>query len=331
MDLLFKGSRDKFILNHYPLQRWTKDMAGDKISRRKGGPPMADNQKAVTGPQKAKKTRSPSHPVFGLEEAIRRARALHASIYGHSVGVETIAQIWGTNIKSSAYMQALSTLLQFGLLVDEGKGENRRVKLSDLGQDILVQEDGSPEQRQLIKQAALLPKLHRELWMHYRGDLPPSDAPIRVYLLREREGVRFHPEQVGDFISQFRGTIQFAELDESDTILPAGDAAGDTTIVIRNPPPSAGQPGRSALGPPNPPKPELGAVGASRPPDPAGFRDLPVTLPSLEIAVLRVPVPMTEEDYQTLTGALAAMKKALVRECNPNVPPSHSPNQVTIE
>jgi hypothetical protein len=50
--------------------------------------------------------------------------------------------------------------------------------------------------------------------------------------------------------------------------------------------------------------------------------DLPVTLPSLEIAVFRVPVPMSEDDYKTITSSLATMKKALVREGDPEKPPA---------
>jgi hypothetical protein len=45
------------------------------------------------------------------------------------------------------------------------------------------------------------------------------------------------------------------------------------------------------------------------------FRDLPITLPSnLDIAVLRVPVPMTPQDFKTLVNTLNAMEKSLVRQ-----------------
>jgi hypothetical protein len=43
------------------------------------------------------------------------------------------------------------------------------------------------------------------------------------------------------------------------------------------------------------------------------MRELPVTLPtSLEVAVFRVPVPMTETDFTTLVNSLTAMKATLV-------------------
>ena len=47
-------------------------------------------------------------------------------------------------------------------------------------------------------------------------------------------------------------------------------------------------------------------------------RDLPITLPSLNIAVLRLPVPMTEVDFTTLINSLTLMKGALVHAVTQN-------------
>lgn len=45
------------------------------------------------------------------------------------------------------------------------------------------------------------------------------------------------------------------------------------------------------------------------------FRELPITLPEcLEIAFLRVPVPMSEADYIVILGAVKAWKHALTSE-----------------
>lgn len=40
-------------------------------------------------------------------------------------------------------------------------------------------------------------------------------------------------------------------------------------------------------------------------------RDLPFTLPSLTVVVLRLPVPISEEDYEALIGHLEGMRPAL--------------------
>ena len=42
------------------------------------------------------------------------------------------------------------------------------------------------------------------------------------------------------------------------------------------------------------------------------IRDLPITLPSLQIAVVRVQVPMPDDDYEAFMNTLKAMKSALI-------------------
>ena len=154
---------------------------------------MADKQ-AKGALDKTPRTRSPSFPIFGIEEAIRRIGQIHGEIHDHKVSVEAIAEALGTNTKSSAFLQSMSTLLQFGLLEDEGRGGERRIGLSHLANDILVWEENSRERIAAIKQAALTPPVHREIWSYYKGKMPPSDSAIRVYLQRERQGIKFHPE-----------------------------------------------------------------------------------------------------------------------------------------
>lgn len=44
------------------------------------------------------------------------------------------------------------------------------------------------------------------------------------------------------------------------------------------------------------------------------MRELPITLPSLEIAIIKVPVPMSSIDYENLMATLALWKDALVKE-----------------
>lgn len=43
-------------------------------------------------------------------------------------------------------------------------------------------------------------------------------------------------------------------------------------------------------------------------------RDFPIPLLSGGIAVVKVPVPMTEDDFSQLTGTLQAWKKALTKQ-----------------
>lgn len=134
------------------------------------------------------RTRSPAYPSMGLEEAIERARLLYERVQDHLVPLQSIAVEWETNTKSSVFMQTISALKQFGLLEDEGKGEERQAKISSLAKTIINHQDSSRERDSALKIAALFPKIHQEIWLKYKGGLPPADSPIRAYLLERKRG-----------------------------------------------------------------------------------------------------------------------------------------------
>ncbi len=270
------------------------------------------------------RTRSPAYPGLGLEEAIRKAQLLYAQNDHHAAPLDGVAATWEYAPTSSSLFQAIAALKQFGLLVDEGSGADRKVKLTELAMDILLHEEGSLDRVAAIQAAALNPKLHRELWDKYDERLPPSDHPIRFYLLRERPDGVFNKDSVDGFIGQFRGTIQFAGLGKSDKMAtpdtrsqepPVGSQGSETRVAssMRTNfqggylPPTTMPATAGVLG--------LGfpgfAVTTSMTPG-VTFRELPVTLPSLEIAVLKLPVPMSEDDFATLVNTLTGFKKNLI-------------------
>jgi hypothetical protein len=193
------------------------------------------------GIAKTVRTRSPAYPVFGLGTGIHWAKILYGKIQDHMVPMQAIAEIWETNTKSSAFLQAISALKQFGLLDDEGKGQQRQARISSLAKTIIL--DSSPQGERAAKAAAINPKIHRELWEKYQGRLPTSDAPLRTHLLTRSEGA-FNKDHVDDFIRQFRETIAFVKLTESDKILPAEENLEEGKIMERpvNTPPSPPKP-----------------------------------------------------------------------------------------
>jgi hypothetical protein len=162
---------------------------------------------------KKKQFRSPSYPAIDLAAAIEKAKI----IYGHdrrsAVPVAVVARHWGTNIRSSTGIRLVAAVKQFGLVVEQGSGEDRHLCLSDPALDILLAvSPNSPEAREAIRSAALAPKIHRHLWELYGGSLP-SDETLKNYLIRKLE---FHDTHVRSFIKQFRATIGFAGLGEGD-------------------------------------------------------------------------------------------------------------------
>lgn len=44
------------------------------------------------------------------------------------------------------------------------------------------------------------------------------------------------------------------------------------------------------------------------------YREFPITLPSLAVAVLRLPVPMTPDDFEALSKFLDSVRSALTAQ-----------------
>ncbi len=164
--------------------------------------------------------RSPSFPAINLETAVRRARELYESERQHPTSVETIVRHWSYKSMSGPANLTLAALKKFGLLTDEGRGAERRGRLTHLAVDIVASPDAAAR-ASAIKQAALTPTIHRELWDRYQNS-PPSDANLRWELIRQRG---FTESGADDFIRQYKQTVTFAQLDASDQ--PSGSASND--------------------------------------------------------------------------------------------------------
>src|SRR5262249_30899737 len=118
--------------------------------------------------------RSPSFPAINLETAVRRAATLYEKERQHPTAVETIVRHWGYKSMNGPANGALAALKKFGLLTDEGRGADRRGRLTHLAVDIVANPNAAAR-TSAIKQAALMPAIHRELWDKYQNT-PPSDA-----------------------------------------------------------------------------------------------------------------------------------------------------------
>ena len=67
----------------------------------------------------------------------------------------------------------------------------------------------------LLRQAALSPPIHKELWEHYGGFLPERDEDLKKYLLVEKN---FNQQSVDGFIAQFRASIALTNLVQGDML-----------------------------------------------------------------------------------------------------------------
>ncbi len=173
------------------------------------------------GPAKTPRTRSPNYPAFDLEESLNKAEALYQANDRHFTQWEAAARQLDYSPKSSSFGKAIGALTQFGLIEDKGRGDSRQIKVSDRYLDITLNPPGNEQRAKAIKEAALAPKLHSEIWEKYEKKLPPTDDSIRYYLLREREDGTFNRSSVDAFIDQFRKTLKFAGIHGGDENKPS--------------------------------------------------------------------------------------------------------------
>lgn len=182
-----------------------------------------------------KRFRSPPAPSFALDKAIERAGQLHAKALHHAVGISVVADAWAFgSIKSSGLWAAASTLLQFGLLTDEGSGEKRKFQLTDAA--LRIVRDPNPEsekRRSAIRAAAMSPKIFKELWDKFGvGINAVSDVVLKSWLTVDRHEAGFAPYSdaaADDVIRVYKATIAFAGLTEVGS-LPEGQWEMDGQI-----------------------------------------------------------------------------------------------------
>lgn len=160
--------------------------------------------------------RSVAYPFITLQTGIKRAQELWDHEGKNLVPVSVAVRHWGYGEKSSGGKQTIAALKQFTLLRDTGEGDKRQVCLSPRAMDILL-EPGTPKAAQAIREAAISPKIYRELLTMWRPEALPSDQTIAAFLLREKD---FNRNAVEAFIKDFKANIKFSELTSSDTISP---------------------------------------------------------------------------------------------------------------
>ncbi|OGA57275.1 MAG: hypothetical protein A2710_24470 [Burkholderiales bacterium RIFCSPHIGHO2_01_FULL_64_960] len=167
---------------------------------------MAEEQVAAKGDAGKKIGRGVSYPVIGLEDAIEKARTFHREERKSAAPVASAIKHFGYSESSSGGRQTVATLIQFGLLEDEGRSENRHVRLTDRALTILLDEPASPTRLLALRECATMPKLYSLILAKYGTELP-SDHSLGFYLQKEFD---FNPKTLKSFIKDFRGTLAFA-------------------------------------------------------------------------------------------------------------------------
>lgn len=229
--------------------------------------------------------RSPNYPAIGLEKAVERAQTLQGQgATKHLIPLTVAFTAW--DCKGALGYRTTAALEAYGLVETEGQTDKRQIRLTESARRILL---GAPEKPELLRQAALKPSLHAELWKKYEGDLP-ADGVIKNYLQIDKQ---FNPNSVDAFIEQFRRTIKYAGLGESDK-LDAEDKQdiddGEQFIPDQFQMPTLDSTKIS----------DSGKRRQTSQPPPQGQLPFPLYLSKTQKAMLYVPAAMTQAEYDEL-------------------------------
>lgn len=254
---------------------------------------MSDQAKQAKGYRE----RSPNYPGIPLNKAVDRAEVLYGIARRNAAPAKLVLERWGYSPKSGAGMVTLAAVKHFGLIEDEGRGDNRQVKLSDGAITIILSPHGD-ERAAAIKAAALRPAMHRVLWEKYGSELPSQDV-VRYYLLQEHG---FSENGARDLIHEYRETIQFAGLEGSDT-LDRDESASDA---------NRGEQDMSTLVK----TPSSQDVYAPSGPNEPWIVNLPLSPERL--VVLHIPRRMSQSDWELLRGHLDLIERATLAHADPD-------------
>ena len=144
--------------------------------------------------------RSPNYPAISLAEAIKRVGQIHVKERQHPCSKEVAIKGIGYSGIHGVSLGALSALVKYGLLDQEGRGEDYRV--SDRAVAILHPHTPT-EKAVAINEAARSPVLFNELLDYFNGSLP-SDDNLRAYLVRKG----FSQTSLANVIQSFRETME---------------------------------------------------------------------------------------------------------------------------
>lgn len=162
----------------------------------------------ATAKLKKPKLRSPNYPVVGLGRAVELAAAFHKQYGTHPVPLMMIHKLWGFEEGSNTGNQCVAALKSYGLMDVTGEGETRKAAMSKTGIRVVA---NAPDRAELLKTAALLPAIHREIVDHYDAAGLPANELLERYLVWDRpDGKRFNASTVKAFIARFRATLAFA-------------------------------------------------------------------------------------------------------------------------
>ena len=244
--------------------------------------------------------RSRSYPSIGLPEAIQRARAIFQKSGKAPTTEAAIVTEWGFSGVHGTSGRLLSALRQYGLLE---KRDDSLMALTRRALTILLEPSESVERSEAIKKAAQEPTMFTEIAEAFPDGIPSNEGLV-LRLVRDPNW-GFSPKGAEQLVAVLRETLDLVGAPDGrySTEGDGGDVhEGDPLAPHERDNPLKNQERREM--------PSTSEVAK---------KDWDLTIPLVEggQAILRVPIPVTDEDFDMLksviTSNLDAMRRAIVR------------------
>lgn len=154
-----------------------------------------------------KVSRSPQFPFITLEKAVIRVKEFEVA-YGQNAGRPlNVVKTWGYTEKASGGIQTIAALASYGLLLDEGSGDTRKLRLSPLAVTILKDKRAGAAEAAL-KQAAIKPKVLAELWAEWGTNRPPDHECLSILHIDKK----FREDGAERLLKIYDSTVRYANL-----------------------------------------------------------------------------------------------------------------------
>jgi hypothetical protein len=234
-----------------------------------------EKEKKERKPRKPGK-RSPGYPMISLDEAIQKAKILWDKDKNNDIPLAAAYEHLGYKSKGGYPARIIAALKKFELISEKQNG----IKLTEEAVDLVLHEPSDERYIEIVKKLALKPTIYEKLFNEYKGSLP-SDSTLKITLIKDYD---FNPESVEDFISSFKKTIEFAGLSKENK---ESQTEGQ---------------GKS------PPKKEdrlmsvLESIASGKKP----IIEIPIPLSDTEFAYIKIPYPLTSEQWNKIEGILRA-------------------------
>lgn len=161
---------------------------------------------------KIKQGRSPAYPFITLEKAIERIEQISsAGAHRTAMVPETFYSIWKLGASSSTSRQIMAALNQYGLVEYAGRGNERKVILTELARKITLDKiPDSPDKAKAIREAALMPAIYSVLWEKY-GQFLPDNVVLESFLARD---MGYNQQAAKSIANDYRDTFNFVGLNK---------------------------------------------------------------------------------------------------------------------